>query len=418
VIRALAICLLSSPLLAAAAVESEPSLPTATLAPKGVALSGPGYRVATPTAVRGYLGDFVVRLSDGREVRAQGAELLAIRIAEVPAIARLDEVSRREVFADAIAESARKTGRAVVRVVTQPVETAKGLPSGVARFVRSTARSVRNVAVAVGDAARRESSDEAGEGSASGDGAEKATDFARELAGVNKARRAIARSMGIDPYTGNPLLQARLEELAWASVAGGLSIDLALGAVAGLAGEVISVTGKLDGLVWDLPPDEIRGRLEKELVERGAEPMAAREFLRNGSFTPTLQLAFVGALRGIGRPTGEADVLALATGVRGEVHARFLVHQLRMLAQHAAPSDPVAELLAFDASLGARTRGGALLVALPVDYLSWTSEIEAAVREHGGARPRVVVSGAVSSLARKELGRAGWQFTADAGIPR
>jgi hypothetical protein len=414
-IRLLSTYLLSLPLLASAAVETEPSLPTATLAPKGVPLTGPGYRVADPTQVRGYLGDFVVRLSDGRDMHAHGSEMLAIRVSEVPSIFRLDEISRGDVFVSAIAESAKKTGRTVVRVVTNPVETVKGIPAGLGRLLRGTARKVRNVAVAVGDAAKREG--EGGDGT-SGDGAAKANDFARELAGVNKARRALAKAMGIDPYTGNELLQQRLGDLAWASAMGGLSIDLALGAVSGLAGDVLSVTGRLDGLVWDLPPDEIRSRLEGELVQRGAEPMAAREFLRNGSFTPTLQLAFVSALRDLGRPTGEPEVLELATGIRGEVHARFLLQQLRMLARHASKDDPVVALIAFEASVAARTRSGGLLVTLPVDHLTWTEQIEGLASDAARQRPRVVVSGSVSPLARRELASAGWELAADAGLPR
>jgi hypothetical protein len=412
--RWLIACMLLLPLPAAAAVESEPSLPTAALVPQGVPLSGPGYRVADPTPVRGYLGDFVVRLSDGREVRAHGSELLAVRVSEVPATFRLDEVSRGDVFAGAIAQSAKNTGRAVVRVVTNPVETVKGIPAGLGRLLRGTVRKVRNVAVAVGDATRRENDS----GQAQTDAGATATDFARELAGVNKARRALAKAMGIDPYTGNELLQQRLGGLAWASAMGGLSIDLALGAVSGLAGDVLSVTGRLDGLVWDLPPDEIRSRLEGELVQRGAEPMSAREFLRNGSFTPTLQLAFVGALRDLGRPTGEPEVLELATGIRGEVHARFLLQQLRMLSRHASRDDPVVALIAFEASVAARTRSGGLLVTLPVDHLTWTEQIEGLASDATRQRPRVVVSGSVSTLARRELASAGWELAADAGLPR
>lgn len=402
---------------ALAAVEKEPTLPAARLAAPGSALSGPGWRVDSPVPVRGYLGQFTLRTPQG-DVPAQGREVLAIRIAEIPALARLEEVSRRDVFAGAIADSAKATGRAVTRVVTNPGETIKGIPAGLGRLVKRTAGRVRNVAVAVGDAARRERDKDGGATGEGGPGAaDKARDFATELAGVNKARRAIAKSLNIDPYTGNPLLQDRLEDLAWASVAGGLSMDLALGAFGGLAGTVLSTTGQLDGLVWDLPPEDIRRRLEKELVARGAEPMAAREFLRNGAFTPTLQLAFVSALRALGRPTGEADVLALATGVQGEVHARFLVQQLRMLARHVPVDDPVVALEALEASIAATTRGGVRWVALPVDHLSWTEQVEQAAHGEASSASRLLVAGSVSDLARRELARAGWQVTADAGLP-
>jgi hypothetical protein len=405
---------------AAQAVEAEPILPASRLVAPGTPLSGPGWRVASPVAVRGYLGQFELSTPQGA-IDVQGRELLAIRIAEVPALARLEEVSRGEVFAESIADSAKATGRAVVRVVTNPAETVKGIPAGIGRLLQRTARKVRQVAVAVGDAAQRER-DGGGDGDGDGDGdggdsAAKVRDFATEIAGVNKARRAIAKAMGIDPYTSNPLLQGRLEDLAWASVAGGLSMDLALGAVGGLAADVLSTSGRLDDLVWDLPPEDIRRRLEKDLVDRGAQPLAARDFLRNGAFTPTLQLAFVGALRDLGRPRGEAEVLDLAIGVRDEVHARFLVQQLRMLARHADGSDPVVALEALEASIAATTRRGTRLVALPVDHLSWTEQVETgAASRRGKGVARLVVAGTVSPMAQRQLAAAGWTVTDGVGL--
>ncbi len=112
---------------ALAAVEKEPTLPAARLAAPGSALSGPGWRVDSPVPVRGYLGQFTLRTPQG-DVPAQGREVLAIRIAEIPALARLEEVSRRDVFAGAIADSAKATGRAVTRVVTNPGETIRAFP--------------------------------------------------------------------------------------------------------------------------------------------------------------------------------------------------------------------------------------------------------------------------------------------------
>jgi hypothetical protein len=401
---------------AGAAVESEPTLPAARLAAPGTPLSGPGWRVASPVPVRGYLGQFTLRTPQG-EIAVQGRELLAIRIAEIPAVEQLEKVSRGDVFAESIADSAKATGRTVVRVVTNPVETIKGVPAGIGRLLKRTAATVRNVAVTVGDAARRGGGDKPGDETEGdkADAGEKASDFAAELAGVNKARRALAKSMGIDPYTSNPLLQERLEDLAWASVAGGLSLDLALGAVDGFAASVLSTTGELDDLVWSAYPADIKRQLEKDLVARGAEPLAAREFLRNGAFTPTLQLAFVDALKALGRPAGEAEVLALATRVRGEVHARFLIQQLRMLARHVPASDAVASLEALEASIAATTRGGVRWVVLPVDHLSWTEQIEQSAGGPAEKAPQLVVAGSVSDMARRELTRAGWNIKAGVG---
>jgi hypothetical protein len=408
----------STALAAAAGGEAEPRVPAAQLAPRGVALSGPNHRVVSPVQVTGYMGQYTVR-TDWGDVPAAGGTILAIRVAEVRALGKLQEVTTTQVFTDAMAASARKTGEAVQRVVTQPVETVMGIPGGVERLLRRTARTVRSAANTVGDALSR---DDNGAGSGTGeakDEVEQLVDFANEFAGVNRARREIARAMGIDPYTRNPLIQQRLGDLAYASVAGGMSFGLALGQVGGFAAEVISVTGKLDDLVWDASPADIREQLERRLVARGVDAATARGFLRTAAFTPTLQVDFVNALEALGRPTGEQDVIALAGRVRSEVHARFLIDQLRMLKRHGFEGDPTTGLVALEQSIAATTRRGRWLVALPVDRLSWAGAIADFASEASDLPQvrKVIVSGGVSDRARRELTRAGFTVVAGVGLP-
>lgn len=391
----------------------EPELPAAALVEPGTELSGPDWRVQTPVPVRGFLGQFVIESRWG-PIPAQGRELLTLRIAELAALEQLDALSSTRVFAGAIADSAMATGRAVTRVVTNPVETAKGIPAGLGRLIGRTAASARKLAVAAGDAVQRQA-DASSDGDSDGNTIQP-KDFANELAGVNRARRGLARRLGIDPYTGNPLIQERLEKLAWASVAGGMSMDLMLGQVGGVLSDAISMSRKLDGLVWDLPPDDIRRRLEAKLVERGAEPLAAREFLRNPAFTPTLQVEFVSALEGLGRPDGEPEVLLLARTIRSEVHARFLIQQLRMLARHVPGDDPVSELLPFEASIGARSESGELWIALPVDFLPNNDETDLVAADKDAPPSHLVIAGGVSEQARRELEDAGWIVRADVGL--
>lgn len=397
--------------------RAEPVLAADRLVPAGMQLSGPDWHVETPVAVRGFLGQFVLQTEWGA-IEVQGRELLALRIAEIDALERLNELSRTEVFSSAIADSARSTTKAVERIITQPVETVKGIPSGLGRLITRTASSARKLAVTVGDAARRarNSADE----EASDEEAAKTTiepkDFANELAGVNRARRSLARELGIDPYSGNPLLQERLEELAWAAVAGGMSMDLLMGQVGGAAADVIETSRKVNRLVWDRAPDDIRRELEATLVDRGHDPMAAREFLRNSSFTPTLQLRFVEALQEIGQPAGEPQVLLLAEGISGEVHARFLIQQLRMLARHVPEQDPIVELIAFEASMGARTRSGEWWITLPVDYLHATGSGSLDTRDEDAGPARLVVAGGVSENLMRELERYGWTVVAEVGL--
>lgn len=389
-------------------LETEPTLRTRDLLPVGVEMDGRGYTLSAETRLQGYLGQYHIETDLG-PIEAQGSEILIVRLAELPALARIDLISRGQVFADAIASSAKRTGAAVARVVSSPIETAKGIPAGIGRLLTRTARSVRKLAQSAGDAASG--------GSGASPSGSTVVDYAREAAGLNRARRELAQSLGIDPYSGNPLLQARLESLAWAAVAGGLSMDIALGAISGSASQWVSISGKLDRMVWEKSPEDIRDVLEKRLLDRGNEARGVRRFLRTPAFTPTLQIRMVEALERLGRPSGEDAILALAAQAGSELHARFLITQLAMLAQHTEVQDPIVELIALSSSVAAETRGGVRIVSLPVDFLSYTDKVEEGTETARRVPARLLVSGRVSSLAARELKRLEWDVRPELGLP-
>ena len=394
--------------------ESEPTLPTEQLINGRVPLSGAGYRLDRQTAVRDYMGRYRIDADIGA-IDAVGVDDLALRVDELPAARRLLALERSDAFGSAIAASAKNTGQAVVRVVTQPVETITALPMGIGRAITAAGRRVRSVALRVGDAARRD--DEPAEDApasapdeASGAENEAVIDFAKELAGVNKARREIAKDLGIDPYTRNPLVADKLGQLAWASVAGGLSLDLALSAVPSDVRNAIGTASSIDNLAWDLPPVDIRHRLEKQLRERGHRGFEAREFLRNPAFSPTDQLAFVDLLERLDVRDGEGEVLAAATAAERPGHAQFLLRQMRLLLA-AAPNTPMASIHATDGVLWAVSRRGEPVLPLAIDHLSWSGDLAKSIEGSGRlARTsgRVLVSGSVSRLATTRLQALGW----------
>jgi hypothetical protein len=384
-----------------------------------VALSGQGYRVARQTPVSAYMGRYRIE-SDIGNVDAIGVDELARRVEELPAARRLLALERSDAFGSAIANSAKATGQAVVRVVTQPVETIAALPAGIGRAFAAAGRRVRSVALQVGDATRREddapapdAADAAAEAPAgdSADGDEAVIDFAKELAGVNKARRAIAKDLGIDPYTRNPLVADKLGQLAWASVAGGLSLDLALAAVPSGVRDALGTAQSIDQLAWDLPPVDIRHRLERQLRDRGHTGFDAREFLRNPAFSPTDQLAFVDLLVRLDLRDGEGQVLGAATRASRPGHAQFLLRQLRLLHAYAAAS-PLQSIHATDGILWAVSRRGEPVLPLAIDHLSWSGALASSIEGSGAlarTRGQVLVSGGVSRLATSRLQALGWE---------
>ena len=384
---------LSAPALLAAtlpAVEPMPTLDAATLAPPEL-LNGQGYTVDATAPVVGYMGQFTLRAPAGT-FSADGTEMLAIRIDELAAIAKLSQMSQSGVFADALAESAKKTGAAIGKAVTNPVETISGLPAGVGRMFQSTTTTVSRA------------TQPKGANSAS------TTESAMDLLGVNKAKRQIAMKVGADPYTTNPVLAKQLDDLAQAAFAGGVSLDAAMAVSTAGVATAISATATVSNLVWDSSPDDIRTIHEKKLAAMGVGAETIRAFVTNRWFTPTLSVPLVENLAQMPSVKGRPAIVALASTVASEAEARFIVNAVDMARQAGTATDPVTSLGLAGRILIARTKGGRVEVPAPVDYVVWTEPVKAFAerKDLTGVERTILVTGLASSQATAGLEASGW----------
>src|SRR5687768_8928276 len=135
--------LLSVPLAAPAlpqsgGYEAPPVQSAAKIVPAAL-LSGPRFKVQDEAPTDGFMPRFTIQSDFGQYV-VSGHEMLAVRVQEIAALDKLEEISKTEVFAGAMAASAKKTGKAVANVVTNPKETAEGIPKGVGRFFKGVGK--------------------------------------------------------------------------------------------------------------------------------------------------------------------------------------------------------------------------------------------------------------------------------------
>ena len=99
---------------------------------------------------------------------------------------------------------------------------------------------------------------------------------------------------------------------------------------------------------------------------------------------------------------------------RQPVLARFLIGQLRTLAD-ADSRQAIDAYGMADGLVWGKHRDGSVLVPLPVDHLSWTAPLAAALAapaRSGASLGVVKVSGSVSPMARQRLQAAGWRVDA------
>lgn len=416
--------------------EREPTLNAAAIVQPAL-LSAPNATVAPQAVVHGYMARFTLATPFG-PLTAESVELLAIRQAEIPAIEALERASRSSAFAHALGEKFRKTGQSVWQVVTHPVDTLAGLPAGVARYFRKQVQRWGNRAQSLSDRAAREFGADgdpfrnanAPMGSARaplpgsevpkpdkpwyGSIGKEIGREARRQVDYNKMRREMARHLGVDPASSNPLLRERLDTLAWAAVVGNFSGGAALDAVGGTAAEVISVGGRLNSLVWELDEENLRERNRVRLARWCSDEFAVRQFLRRGGFNDSLRTALADELDALKPLRGCNDLIEIGAGTRSELEARYLLNALRLLRRHGAPGG---ELSVVGAAIVWRDGNGGLLLPLPLDWLSWTEDIGEffAAPQFRVEDKTVLVAGEVSTSAQRALAARGWQLEWRAG---
>lgn len=413
---------ISAPAQAAAAAdlngpfEPSPRLPSTELLP-GVPLTGPGYHIADEAQVVDYYGQFELR-SDVGALVADGASVLQLRVRELDAVRRLDKVSYTEVFGTAARRSAERPVDAVRQVGGEPVNTVTGLPAGIGRFLVRTARNIQELALDLNDAAIDAMADDEDEddkkdsGPSNGERAQKvATQATLRYIGYNKARREIARQVEADPYSTNPMLDERLDKLAWAAWSGSKLTGLAVGLIGGVAGQALGYARDAYELVWELPPEDLKRRNLAVLKDLGIEGKPARDFVRRSkAFTLTQQTEFIELLRLPLFAPARLQLFEHALAAEREIHARFLIDAMRMLLHAERAQAPGAKATLVGASPALRRSDGSHIIALPVDYLHWTREIAAFAWRDDliGSHNLLLVTGELSPTALDAFSSAGW----------
>ena len=370
-----------------ATAEGEPTLKLADF-PGAPPASGAHYRIDASVPVRGYHGQFTVHTDHG-ELSADGLELLKQRIGETGATAELEKLSASEVFVDALGKSAKRSAEAVGKAVTNPVGTMKAIPNGVGRFFKSAGDTAQSAASSAGS---------------------DTSEAAKDALGINKAKRELAKKVGIDPYTRNPILAKRLDELASAAFAGGVSLDVVMAVSTAGVATAISLTKTVSNIAWELPPEDIRKRNDATLSGLGVSDANRKALLGNRWYTPTLALAFAEAAKGLGVRTGADAFTRLASKAESETEARFYIGQLVMAKSYAKGGDAIVSIEAPGEVGIFRTKGGNAFVPASLDWLAWTDGVQAfAKRDHAGAKQKIVwLTGRASAAAKEGLGGAGW----------
>jgi hypothetical protein len=378
-------------------------------------LAGPDWKVDPEAVTDGFGVTYSVTSRFGTWP-ARGRTQVGARISEIRALAQLEEVSKTEVFVDAVKNSATAPLRLVSSFAENPKETLKGIPSGVGRWFKKTSFQVKE---GYHDAKQVVGKEEAAEGASQESGKdlkdkskEEATKYALNYLKISGAERNWYAKLQVDPYTDNQLLRDAVTSVA--RVEGLTSFGMRFVGLPGIPGA--REIRKTMEIVWATDPWELRLKNRKQLLAAGLSEQTARAFEDNPWISLTQQTAFVQALDGLAGVGGRERLVERAIDVESRQEAGILVSSVVLLERYHRQQSPLAEVLGGARLPVARTAKGELVALALADAIFWTTTVAEAAGEfaaiYSGEASKVrlfYVVGEASPAFKSGARQLGWE---------
>jgi len=376
----------------ASGAEPLPTFQTSAIL-AGERLTGPDFRIGAVARNDGFLNHFSVTV-DGKVHDVAGNALMKVRLAELAALGKMERIKRSDVYIKAVKNAALSPLHAVKNLVTSPVGTVKGIASGVGTFFRGVGHSLF------------------------GGRSEQEDNVLKTMVGLDGAKRRFAYQFGIDPYTSFPPVRERLNEIAWAGVAGNLTLSAAFSAIPGPASGALKGTKLAEGmrkLLRDNTPAELKAINERKLARMGVSASIAELFLEHPKFSPTQKTFLVDALSRV-RASNRGAFIQRAVLVQDETMAFFMRRWAEMIAAYHQRVAPLARIVRLGMMPIAQRGDGVIVATLPIDHLAWSETI---ARRHGTNMQSISsiagvtggeiwIEGSISRQARDGLEAQNW----------
>jgi hypothetical protein len=348
------------------------------------------------------VADKAVFHEDAGVYEVESLDLLKVRLSEIPAIRSLEDVSKTAVFANALASSAERPVKMGVQMVAHPLDTVTGLPSGIGEFfgrVSLGAGELWSTATNASQSGGDRASETAGE----------TADITLTALGYDQVRRDLARRLHVDPYTTNPILKEKLNQVAWVMFSARLAVNTAI-SVAVPGSMVITGVEFTNDLVYQTPKGDLILLVEKKLQDMGLSQAEIGAFSHNNAIALSVQVSAVADLESLGAISRRRAVAVALGSVLTEYQARFLATSIKMLSQWGQQKSPITAIAATG-PLIARDQNNAVIMPAPVDYVSWTPRIAGFATNSTllGLKNRLLwIPAKMTPLAQQQLETNGW----------
>ena len=350
-------------------------------------MKGPLHTVGEQAENDGLVNTYFLYSGDNASAVTTGIALRA-RIREIYAIEKLEGMSKTDEFTKAIKESGKEKVDSVVALAKDPVGTIKRVPQGASRFFGRIGESLK------------------------GGKSEGESNVWDSIAGVDKAKTALAVKLGVSPYSTNQELQELLTSTARAMAGGGLVIGAALLPIGGGLGTAITglqVNEALQQTLLNSPPSELRIINRKKLMALGMSHDNADEFLMHPWYSPWQETIVVDALATIG--VNPAAFLDKACRALTEQDAIYFQRLAQVLAHYHTAKTPLKSIRLGSGAICALDAKGTLVIPLSCDYAIWSERAAGRVGDfanfaqahHEIKGLALWVDGKVSDTATREL---------------
>ena len=387
---------------AASGYEQPPVLGASAILPTDL-VSGPNHRVREAVHNDGFLNRYEIESKYGSFTGITTSKLRK-RVHEINVLAGLEAVTRTKIFKDSVLEAGGDAWHGIKNFVTSPVDSLSGAVSGVAKVFGRIGEHLFG---------------------------SKRSDFEdsrfKALIGFSKTKREYAYQFGVDVYSTNTVLQDRLDELAWAGYAGGLSVAGVMSAIPGGAGVLVSASGGtrlMNEVFRTTAPVDLRQMNQAKLSDIGVNSDLVDIFIDNTVFTPRQQTLLVAALADMEGVQNRAAFVKFAALTKDQDVAHFRQRMAQMYAAYHKNVAPIAEFVSLGRGspirgLGiARTTAGVVIFHAPLDYLAWTEKmarvfdaLNTSVNAMAGISGKELwLAGSLSPMARQNIEMAGWRI--------
>jgi hypothetical protein len=355
-------------------------------------LNGPHHKVREEVPTYSGANHFTIDSHFG-VFTAEGNAMLITRVDEINAIARLKDVSKTDEFKNSLVTAAKSPVAAVKAVATDPVGTVSAIPKGLSKFLGRAGETFKSV--------KKKHDSKASEGS-----------NMQQIIGFTDAKRKVAISLGVDPYSSNEVLQHELDEISWASFAGGLVFNVGTMPIGGGVGAALTatqVTDDFQNVLGEKNPTDLKIMNRKNLLGMGVSSADTERFLENSAFSPSAQTAFVLNLRALEGVSNRGAFVRLAGKTSSsEPDAIFCVQTAALMGNLHKGEKPLARIALLGDFPICIAKDGDTVVALQWDYAAYTPmadkfarDLQALTKDKG--KSLVALSGIVSPRLRQEL---------------